>query len=52
MPYIVSGLALIAIWGVVTVLTAAPGWIHLLLTAGLALWIYGMVKPGARHPER
>ena len=52
MPYIVSGLALIAVWGAVTVLTAAPGWIHLLLTVGLALGTYGIVKPDARRPER
>ncbi|HEY3285543.1 MAG TPA: hypothetical protein VGJ96_00320 [Gemmatimonadaceae bacterium] len=45
MPYIVSGLALIVVWGFATVFYHAPGWIHLLLTVGLSLCVYGIVKP-------
>ena len=47
MRYIISGLVLIAVWGFATVRYQAPGWIHLLLTVGLALWVYGIVKPKA-----
>ncbi len=47
MPFILAGLALLVVWGVATVFYQAPGWIHLLLTAGLALCIYGVVKPKA-----
>ena len=45
MPYIVSGLALIIVWGFATAFSQAPGWIHLLLTVGLSLAVYGVVKP-------
>jgi len=45
MPYTLAGLALLVVWGVTTALTPAPGWIHLLLTAGVALCVYGIVKP-------
>ncbi|MDP1890173.1 MAG: hypothetical protein Q8K55_04720 [Gemmatimonadaceae bacterium] len=45
MPYTLAGLALLVVWGVATVFTPAPGWIHLLLTVGVALWVYGIVKP-------
>ncbi|MHB0963407.1 MAG: DUF5670 family protein [Gemmatimonadaceae bacterium] len=45
MPYTLAGLALLVVWGVATALTPAPGWIHLLLTAGVALCVYGIVKP-------
>ncbi|MBI5600166.1 MAG: hypothetical protein HY944_01220 [Gemmatimonadetes bacterium] len=45
MPYTLAGLALLVIWGVATVFYQAPGWIHLLLTGGVALWVYGIVKP-------
>ena len=45
MPYTLAGLALLVIWGVATAFSQAPGWIHLLLTGGVALWVYGIVKP-------
>lgn len=47
MPYTLAGFALIVVWGVATAYTPAPGWIHLLLTGGVALWVYGIVKPTA-----
>lgn len=47
MPYTLAGLVLLAIWGVATAFYPAPGWIHLLLTGGVALWVYGIVKPKA-----
>ena len=45
MPYTLAGIALIVVWAIVTVTSAAPGWIHLLLSAGVALVVYGIVKP-------
>ncbi len=47
MPYTLAGLALLVVWGVATASYQAPGWIHLLLTGGVALWVYGIVKPRA-----
>ena len=47
MPYTLAGLALLIVWGVATAFTPAPGWIHLLLTGGVALIVYGIVKPKA-----
>ncbi len=45
-PYILAAIALLAIWASVTLLTAAPGWIHLLLTAGMFLLIWRIVTRG------
>ncbi len=45
MPYTLAALALLVVWGIATVFYQAPGWIHLLLTAGVALWVYGVAKP-------
>ena len=47
MPYIISGIALIVVWAIAIVFYQTPGWIHLLLTAGVSLWVYGVVKPKA-----
>jgi hypothetical protein len=45
MPFIIAGLALLVAWGAGVVFFTSPGWIHLLLSAGLALAIYGVVTP-------
>lgn len=37
--YILAALLMLAVWAGVTFTTEAPGWIHLLLTAGVALLI-------------
>ena len=45
--YIIAALIMLSIWAYVTATSAAPGWIHLLLTAGVFSLIYGIVvKPG------
>jgi len=36
---IIGAVLMLAIWAFVTFTTAAPGWIHLLLTVGLFLLI-------------
>ncbi|MBW7932956.1 MAG: hypothetical protein H3C62_04945 [Gemmatimonadaceae bacterium] len=45
MLYTLGGLALILLWALATIFAQPPGWIHALLTVGLALAIYGVVKP-------
>ncbi len=44
MIYTVSAAALLLLWAAGTFLFDAPGWIHLLLTAGVSLWVYGIVS--------
>jgi Family of unknown function (DUF5670) len=44
MIYTVTAVALLVLWAVGTFLFDAPGWIHLLLTLGVALWVYGIVS--------
>ena len=39
-------LAMLAAWAVLTFAFEAPGWVHLLLTAGVFLVIYGIVARG------
>lgn len=51
MPFIISGLALIVVWALAITLTQSPGWIHLLLSVGVALWVYGIVTPKATKPK-
>ena len=43
---IVAALAMLIIWALVTFMTSAPGWIHILLTMGMALLIYRIVVRG------
>lgn len=45
-PATALGLALLVLWGAVTLGTEAPGLVHLLLTAGVFLVVYGMVTRG------
>jgi Family of unknown function (DUF5670) len=44
MIYTVTAVALLVLWAVGTFLFDAPGWIHLLLTLGVAFWVYGIVS--------
>lgn len=43
---IVAGLAMLVVWAIGTFVFEAPGWIHLLLTAGVFLIIYRIVVRG------
>jgi uncharacterized membrane protein len=45
---IIAAIAMLIIWAVVTFMTSAPGWIHILLTMGMALLIYRIVVRGTR----
>jgi len=44
MPYTLAAVALLALWAAGTFLFDAPGWIHLLLSVGISLWVYGIVS--------
>ena len=44
----VGGLLLLVIWAVVALVMNGPGWIHLLLTVGVSLVIYGVVVRSVR----
>ncbi len=46
--YLVAGLVMLVVWAVLTFATAAPGWVHLLLTAGLFLVIWRIVEKGTK----
>lgn len=43
---------MLAIWAYVTITTVAPGWVHILLTAGVFLLIYGIAaRDSSRRPR-
>jgi hypothetical protein len=44
--WILAGVAMLAAWGWITLTTTAPGWLHLLLTAGVFLVIWRIVVRG------
>ena len=41
--WIIAAIVMLVGWGAMTLLTEAPGWIHLLLTAGVFILIWRMV---------
>ena len=49
---IIAAIVMLAIWVFVTFTTAAPGWIHILLTVGMFLLIYRIVVRGTRGVDR
>lgn len=51
MLYTVAGVAMIVLWFAGVFFFQAPAWIHLLLSVGLALAIYGIVRP-AEQPKK
>lgn len=40
---ILGALALLVIWAIAALVYQGPGWVHLLLTVGVSLLIYGVV---------
>ena len=44
---IIGAVALIALWGAGTFFFDAPGWIHLLLTAGVFLLVWRVITRAA-----
>ena len=51
-PALISGAVLLVIWAYVTITTVAPGWVHILLTAGVFLLIYGIALRDPGTPRR
>ena len=49
---IVGALVLLLIWGIAALLIEGPGWVHLLLTIGVSLLIYGVVIRSSTRDER
>lgn len=43
---ILAGIGMLIVWGIATFAFEAPGWIHLLLSAGVFLIIYRIVVRG------
>ena len=44
---ILGALALLLIWAIAALVLEGPGWVHLLLTVGVSLLIYGVVVRGS-----
>ncbi len=44
--YTIAAIVMLAVWAFITVTTAAPGFVHLLLTAGVFLLIWRIVVRG------
>ena len=42
--YLIAGIVMLVAWAGVTFTTDAPGWIHLLLTGGVFLLIWRIVR--------
>ena len=51
-PVLISAVLMLVIWAYVTITTVAPGWVHVLLTAGVFLLIYGIVLRDTSRPRR
>ncbi len=45
---IIAALAMLVLWGVATFVFEAPGYVHLLLTAGVFLLIWRIVVRGSQ----
>ena len=48
---ILGALALLLIWAIGALVLEGPGWIHLLLTIGVSLLIYGIVVRGSSRDD-
>ncbi len=49
-PALIAVVLMLAVWAFVTITTVAPGWVHILLTAGVFLLIYRIVARGTPRP--
>ena len=51
--YLIAGLLMLLVWAGVTFTSEAPGWVHLLLTAGVFVVIWRIVVRGTPSgPEK
>ena len=44
---VIGGLAVLVVWAIAALVLQGPGWVHLLLTIGVSLVIYGIVSGSA-----
>jgi uncharacterized membrane protein len=49
---VITAVAMLLIWAVAALAYDGPGWVHILLTAGVTLLIYRVVLRGTRTAER
>jgi hypothetical protein len=47
-PWLIAGVVMLIVWAVSVVAFTAPGWMHLLLTAGVFIVIWRVVVHGTR----
>jgi hypothetical protein len=48
---VVGALVLLLIWAIAALVLEGPGWVHLLLTVGVSLLIYGIVMRSSQRAE-
>jgi putative exporter of polyketide antibiotics len=48
---ILGALALLVIWAIAALVYEGPGWVHLLLTIGVSLLVYGVVVRGSPRKD-
>jgi hypothetical protein len=48
---IIAALAMLIVWAIGTFAFEAPGWLHLLLTAGVFLLVWRIVVRGTRDAD-
>ena len=48
---VIGAIALLLVWAVAALVLQGPGWVHLLLTIGVSLLIYGVVVGSGKVDE-
>jgi len=48
---VITAVAMLVVWAVVALGFSGPGWVHILLTAGVTLLIYRVVRRGTQLPS-
>jgi uncharacterized membrane protein len=49
---VIAALVLLLIWAIAALVLEGPGWVHLLLTIGVSLLIYGIVVRNSSREEK
>jgi hypothetical protein len=48
---ILGAVVLLVIWAIAALVYEGPGWVHLLLTVGVSLLVYGIVERGSPRDD-
>ena len=48
---ILGAVVLLVVWAIAALVYEGPGWVHLLLTVGVSLLVYGIVARGSARDE-